>query len=711
MKRILLIATLMISIPLFLGISHLRAQDQPPQAPGQGQPSQMQDQPPQAQDQSQPQQGVGRVSFAHGDVSTMRGDNGEWMATTVNAPLVQGDSIATAQGARAEVQLDYANILRLAQSSEAKIADLERGRIQIQVASGLVDLTVLKGTQTDVEIDTPNMAVHPNGEGSYRILVNSPTDTQVTVRGGEAEVATQQGNTTVGDGQVIYVKGSDNPEYKVDRIAGSDEFDQWNRERDHHVEEAKSYQYTNRYYTGAEDLDQSGNWENVPDYGWCWTPAVDAGWVPYSDGRWVFEPYYGWTWVSYEPWGWAPYHYGRWLYYGSSWRWWPGHVTPFYRPIWAPAYVSFFGFGGRGGGFGFGFNSIGWLPLGPLDVFHPWWGGHNSYNVVNIATINNINGHVLPGHRIFGSNLQGALVDTNIRRGITTVSAGNFVQGHLPRNRTPIDVNTLRNAGVVRGTLPVVPTRQSLRPIDRPVNRGALPRTGTDRFFTSHATPAAPMPFSQRASEIQHMVQTQNPLAAGNREGARVTTGVANEGRGMTPRPAAQASATQSGDRVSWQRFGTPRQPAPGTPLSTFQNQQGRGRNWPPAFNAPGRTYPAPSRVQPSQPNNDAGWRRFNSQPRPAGNPAQRPGGWNAPAPRGYQSAPRSGYERQPLQLRRPIVREPSYSARPYGGGGGRSASAPSGGNRSYSAPARPSGGGSHSAPAPHGGGGGGHRH
>jgi hypothetical protein len=209
------------------------------------------------------------------------------------------------------------------------------------------------------------------------------------------------------------------------------------------------------------------------------------------------------------------------------------------------------------------------------------------------------------------------------------------------------------------------------------------------------------------------MVQTHNPLTAGNREGARVSAGVANEGPGMTPRPAAQAPATQSGEHASWQRFGTPRQPAPGTPLSTFQNQHGRTSNWPPAVNMPGRTYPAPNRVQPSQPNGEAGWRRFSAPPRPAGNPPQRPGGWNAPAPRVWQSAPRGGYERQPLQLRRPIVREPSYSARPSGGGGGRGAPAPSGGNRSYSAPSRPSGGGSHSAPSSHGGGGGGggHRH
>jgi len=40
------------------------------------------------------------------------------------------------------------------------------------------------------------------------------------------------------------------------------------------------------------------------------------------------------------------------------------------------AYVSFFGFGGiRIGGWG----GIGWLPLGPGDFFHPWWGRWGGY--------------------------------------------------------------------------------------------------------------------------------------------------------------------------------------------------------------------------------------------------------------------------------------------------------------------------------------------
>src|SRR5512140_401419 len=65
-----------------------------------------------------PAPAVARISFIHGDVSTQRGDSGDWGSTSINAPVVRGDQVATGQDARAEIQLDYANILRLAAHSQ-----------------------------------------------------------------------------------------------------------------------------------------------------------------------------------------------------------------------------------------------------------------------------------------------------------------------------------------------------------------------------------------------------------------------------------------------------------------------------------------------------------------------------------------------------------------------------------------------------------------
>src|SRR5437879_896551 len=86
-----------------------------PDAPFEIGQSQGTDQPaaPSGDQAAQADQGVARVSMIHGDVSTQRGDSGDWSAATLNAPVVSGDKISTGDNARAEMQLDYANILRV----------------------------------------------------------------------------------------------------------------------------------------------------------------------------------------------------------------------------------------------------------------------------------------------------------------------------------------------------------------------------------------------------------------------------------------------------------------------------------------------------------------------------------------------------------------------------------------------------------------------
>ena len=86
----------------------------------------------QGQDQNQP--GVARVSLIHGDVSVQRGDSGDVVTATLNTPLVAGDRVMTGNGSRAEIQLDYATVIRLDENSSVKIADLTRTHIQLQVA-------------------------------------------------------------------------------------------------------------------------------------------------------------------------------------------------------------------------------------------------------------------------------------------------------------------------------------------------------------------------------------------------------------------------------------------------------------------------------------------------------------------------------------------------------------------------------------------------
>lgn len=577
-------------------------------------------QPARAEDEPAP--GVARVSLIHGDVSTMRGDSGDWVASTVNAPIVGGDKITTGDRSQTEVQLDYANILRLASSTEVKIADLARTRIQVQVAQGLVNFTVLKGSEADVEIDTPNMAVRPLGEGSYRIQVNSASETQLIVRNGEAEASTPQGSTTVKKGHIITVRGTDNPEYQIAEAPRQDDWDKWNKERDHEISDARSWQYANHYYTGAHELDRNGHWVNVPGYDWCWTPYVNLGWVPYRDGSWMWEPYWGWTWVSYEPWGWAPYHYGRWFSYNDYWYWWPGQGYYGFYPTWAPAYVSFlgFGFGGHnwGFGFGFGFGSIGWLPLGPYDYYSPWWGRHNSYNVVNITNITNvtnvtnIGGRGGRGYGRYTSNVEAALTNARVRGAITSVPTEDFVRGRVPRNPQAVDVATLRQGQLIRGTLPAVPTRESLRPVDRPVNTAALTRASNrpENFFTRRQPPAGPQPFTEQAAGVQRMVERQNQLQTTGRGTPAGTTSAfaTRREQGQAERPALGAAAPTQ--ERGWQRFGQANSATGSSaPRAVAQNTGAGQRNENVQTQQPAQ--------QPAQQSQRAGWQRFGTgQPR-----------------------------------------------------------------------------------------------
>src|SRR5882757_7835516 len=437
---------------------------------GSAQPEQTQNEPAQSQP-TEKESSVARISLIHGDISTQRGDSGDWSTATLNQPIVSGDRVSTGGGARTEVQLDYANVLRLDENTQANITALTRSQIQVQLARGLANYSVLKDSEADVEIDAPNLSVHPRrGDGSYRISVISDDQAEVMVRRGEADISTPQGSAHVRSGQTIIVRGTGNDtQYQIADAPSRDDFDRWNNDRDSSIRNAQSWSRTNRYYVGSEDLDSHGRWQSVPDYGDVWVPAVANDWAPYRDGRWVWEPYWGWTWVSYEPWGWAPYHYGRWFMYGSSWAWWPGQsygYRSYYRPVWAPAYVSFFGFGGGGFGGGFGFGSVGWLPIGPCDGFYPWWGGYRSrFNVVNIYNVHNVynyrGGGIAPlrgGNRY--SNVRLAGENERMRLAVSTVNAHDFGRGRI--SPTPVSREAFRGGRVVAGNLPVVPTQESL---------------------------------------------------------------------------------------------------------------------------------------------------------------------------------------------------------------------------------------------------------
>ena len=752
-KLITIIAALVISAGFSPAASSLLAQGDygaysepqagPPPAPDQSEAPPPQDQ--SAQDQSQNEQsdsaapGVARASYIHGDVSSQRGDNGELVPLTVNTPLEPGDRISTANGGRAEIELDYGDQIRLSSDATAKIATLDRQNIQIQLGQGLATYSVLPGSQAQIEIDTPNAAVHPDGQGDYRILVNSDAETKIIVRSGSADISTPQGSTHVNAGQMITVAGTDDPQYRVDAAPGRDDWDSWNADRDHRVETAKSFNNTNRYYTGSEDLDVYGEWSEVPDYGNVWFPNYGSDWAPYRDGTWVYEPFYGWTWVSYEPWGWAPYHYGRWFVYGGRWGWWPGPVYTGYYPVWAPAYVSFFGWGGGGVSFGvgFGWGNVGWLPIGPCDWYHPWygrWGG--SYRAIGFRDYDRFHEGFGPLHGDHGrqfSNFHDALVNDRVRGGISSMRGDEFGRGRVPRNQAHVTEAAFRSSSAITGRMPIRPTHGSYSSTGRPANssafRNAPPSSqrfySANRGFGGNAARGNSSPAGRNNSVRSNSVgqntrpgwRTFSPPSANRGANPAMNRG-AVDNRGTVQGRGPAANGAQNGN---WRTFNGNRGAVDNR--GAVQNSRpdaNRGAN-PQSFGGNrGSNSPAMNRGSENRGANNGGWRNF-TPPTQAQNDRNfsRPNINNEPSRNTPSQESRGGnsYSRPPLNMRQPVVTprgDSNYrNSGPRGGGNysapTRNYSAPNGGyssprggypgGGSYSAPRGGYNGGSYSAP------------
>jgi hypothetical protein len=646
--------------------------------------------------------GVGRVSMIHGDVSTQRGDSGTWSAAVLNQPVVNGDKVSTGAGGRAEVQLDFANILRLGSNAQANIARFTDKYIQIQVGQGLVNYSVFGESEAEPEIDTPNIAVHPaHKDGVFRVEVRPDGDSIVIVRKGEAEISTPQGIGEVKQGEMATVRGSGaDAKYKITAAPERDDWDRWNGERDRMIRDADAWKHTNKYYVGAEDLDANGTWEDAPDYGQVWVPNEPEGWVPYRDGNWVWEPYYGWTWVGFEPWGWAPYHYGRWMRYGGAWAWWPGPVWGgFYRPFWAPAYVSFFGFGGAWGfGFGWGgWGGFGWLPIGPCDRFFPWWGGYGGrFGVVGFNRFGTLNrfGGIAPLHAGTGFSNLAHINDAHIGSALSTVGAGKFGAG-----RTTAVAAThaqLSGAHMMTGNMPVVPTRASLSASGRAAAPSTIHNNGSQHFFGTQSTSHAES-FRQQAAHLQQSMQQSHfsPVAAGahaTSPGATASRGTVGAGAGKSAATTASGRETNSTAAENGNRGGST---APASTANRAESGSARGESnggeWktftPPSHSSESTGRSAGGTESASRSESGSYWNRTAS-------------GSSEARGSGSTSYGRSGNSRPQLNMRQPIAQPRSSGG--YGGSGGGY----SGGSHSA-----PSGGGGHSSGGGggHSGGGGGH--
>jgi len=460
-----------------------------------------------------------RLGYTTGAVSFSPAGEDDWVGATLNRPLTIGDRLWVDSGARTELQIG-GSMLRLNGPAGVTVLNLEDNLTQLQLTQGAMNIRVRHlDPEQVVEVDTPNIALTLKQPGNYRVVVDTDGNaTDVIVRSGRAEVYGDGASYVVDSRQSYRFYDTTLTDYEVFAAPRLDDFDRWASDRDRRYDASVSARYVSPDVIGYQDLDTYGSWSADPNYGNIWYPTrVTADWAPYRDGHWAWVDPWGWTWVDDAPWGFAVSHYGRWANIGNRWGWVPGPART--RAYYAPALVAFVG----GNNFSVSVSSgnvgaVGWFPLGPREVYRPWYSASRRYveqvnvtnTVVNATVINN-----------FYNNNDAANVNYVNRRvpgAVVAVPTTAFVQSQAVQ-RAAVRMTPQMAASAPVAPLPAfAPTERSVR--GPAAQSGNVPARVFERQVVARRAPA-PAPASFAAQQPQLERQPGRPLDENARKEAR----------------------------------------------------------------------------------------------------------------------------------------------------------------------------------------------
>ncbi|WP_267224571.1 DUF6600 domain-containing protein [Dyella silvae] len=531
--------------------------------------------PPDDSGAGDPPSRAARLSYRTGDVGLLPAGEKNWGDASLNRPLTTGDRLSTGDGARAELEIG-GGTLRIADDSDFGFLTLNDQMAQVEVTKGTLNLSVRGLAEgQSYEIDTPNVALVVDQPGTYRVDISDDgKSTRVIDINGRATVYGEGGaQRQLAAGRSYEFPDSSLNNVTVSDTDGGDDFDAWCNSRDQRYERPVSRQYVSDEVVGYQDLDQYGSWQSDPDYGQVWYPAnVAVDWAPYRNGHWAYVGPWGWTWVDDSPWGFAPYHYGRWAHVRDRWCWVPGPVAV--RPVYAPALVAFVGGAGFNVSVGIGRGPVGWFPLGPREVYNPWYRASRNYytnvNVTNIyvhndrnVVINNINnqynyfraGRPVPNER---------WANREVPHAFTAMSGQDFAAArNAQRHMVSVDPQRFAAAPVMPRGIDMQPSRTSFAP-PRAASARALPAGGFQREVVARTAPAAA--FANRNPNPAGMPRAAQAQAPAN---VRMLNGSGPAMRTASPERQAGAPAMQQAPSM---RNGAPAEAQ--RPYVRSENQQ-----------------------------------------------------------------------------------------------------------------------------------------
>ena len=407
---------------------------------------------------------VGRLAWTGGSVSLRPAGQQDWIAAVPNYPLTAGDSLWTQPGAEAGLQVAD-TLIALAPATELDLERLESGVLTVSEPQGEVFVRVgrLRAGES-ATLRTPRGSVSLDTPGRYAIAAGTTeSPTLVTVFEGAARLEGPEA-LVLRSGQTAVITGDQSFTVRITPALHNAFIDRMLARTRPRRPPAVAPPPLVAAMPGGADLDEYGTWARNAEYGEIWYPRVAAGWVPYREGHWAYVAPWGWTWIDDAPWGFAPFHYGRWTQIGRRWAWVPIAVVvpaaPPY-PVYAPALVTFFDVGaGFAAGVATGAllaGSVGWVPLGPFEAYHPYFRASPRYvREVNMRQVTRVTVNQVTINQI--------RIDRFRNRGAATVVPASALAASRPVRplARPAPAAMLTQARPVVGRAPLPPTTATL---------------------------------------------------------------------------------------------------------------------------------------------------------------------------------------------------------------------------------------------------------
>jgi ferric-dicitrate binding protein FerR (iron transport regulator) len=176
------------------------------------------------------------LSLVSGTVIARRPGSTQWDRATVDTPIEEGVSIATAKHSFAEVQFENGSTVRLGELSRIDFTQLalaaHSGHInRVNLVAGLATIHVIPKRHDEYVLNASGASLTPHGKTEFRTDLNRGR-LRVEVMNGHIQVADSNQSEQLGKNQVLAYDERGSGAFQLTDSIQMDEWDKWVEARD-----------------------------------------------------------------------------------------------------------------------------------------------------------------------------------------------------------------------------------------------------------------------------------------------------------------------------------------------------------------------------------------------------------------------------------------------------------------------------------------------